>query len=41
MRHAASWITVVRKFPELFHAQAVNLWLASFVEAETLDQFLG
>ena len=33
-------ITIVRQFPKFLHANAVNLWLASLVEVETLDQLL-
>src|SRR6185436_10669595 len=41
MRHPAGWITIIRKLPEFFHAQAVNLRLTSFVEPETLNEILG
>ncbi len=40
VRHASRWITVVGQFPKLFDAQAVNLWLASFIKTESLNQLL-
>src|SRR5207248_8765136 len=36
--NAARRITIVRQFPELLYAEAVNLRLASFIEAQSLDQ---
>ena len=40
MRDATGRITIVRQLPKLFHAETVNLWLASFVESQALNQLL-
>src|ERR1043165_2006687 len=41
VRNAARRISIVRKFPQLFHAETVNLRIASFVEAEAFDELLS
>src|SRR5215213_4784635 len=40
MCDAASRVTIVGQLPKLFHTNAVNLWLASFVESKPFDKEL-
>src|SRR6266850_2272855 len=41
MCYASGWIAIVRQLPELFHADAVHLRLATFIQAKTLDQLFS
>src|SRR5258706_15499440 len=40
MRHTSGGIAIIRQLPKLLNANAINLWFASGIEAEALNQLL-
>ena len=41
VRNSSGRITIIRKLPKFLDTQTVNLWLASFVEAQPLNKLFG
>src|SRR5688500_353902 len=41
VRDATRGIPIVRQLPQLFHADAVNLWFTSFGESESFNQLFS